>query len=107
MTDGTASFSFDAIGTRWEIEADRPLPEDLRARIRDHIDRFDATWSGFRPDSLVSRIASAAHGGRFRFPDDAAELFDIYDRLHELTDGALDRSSAATSSCSATTRATR
>jgi thiamine biosynthesis lipoprotein len=90
MTDGTASFAFDAIGTRWQIETDRPLSDDLRTRIRERIDRFDATWSRFRPDSLVSRIAGAPHGGRFRFPDDATELFDVYDRLHELTDGALD-----------------
>jgi thiamine biosynthesis lipoprotein len=90
MTDGTTSFVFDAIGTRWEIETDRPLRDDLRARIRDRIDRFDATWSWFRPDSLVTRIAGARHGGRYGLPDDATALLDIYDRLHELTDGALD-----------------
>jgi hypothetical protein len=27
--------------------------------------RFDATYSRFRPDSLVSRVAAAANGGRF------------------------------------------
>jgi FAD:protein FMN transferase len=90
VTDGAASFGFDAIGTRWEIETDRPLSDDLRARIRDRIDRFDATWSRFRPDSLVTRTAGARHGGRFRLPDDATALLDLYDRLHELTDGALD-----------------
>jgi thiamine biosynthesis lipoprotein len=90
MTDGTASLVFDAIGSRWEIETDRPLRDDLRARIRDRIDRFDATWSRFRPDSLVTRIAGACQGGRYRLPDDASALLDIYDRLHELTGGALD-----------------
>jgi FAD:protein FMN transferase len=90
MTDAAVSFRFDAIGARWEIETDRPLPSDLRGRIRDHIDCFDATWSRFRPDSLVARIADTPHGGRFRCPDDAAALLDLYDRLHELTDGALD-----------------
>ena len=90
MTYAAASFGFDAIGTRWEIETDRPLPSELRGRIRDRIDLFDATWSRFRPDSLVARIADAPHGGRFRCPDDATALLDLYDRLHELTDGALD-----------------
>jgi thiamine biosynthesis lipoprotein len=90
MTDGTTSFAFDAIGTRWQIETDRPLGDDLRARIRERIDRFDATWSRFRPDSLVTRIAGARDGGRYRLPDDATALLDLYDRLHELTDGALD-----------------
>jgi thiamine biosynthesis lipoprotein len=90
MTDGTASLVFDAIGTRWEVETDRPLRDDVRARIRDRIDGFDATWSRFRSDSVVTRIAGARHGGRYRLPDDATALLDIYDRLHELTDGALD-----------------
>jgi thiamine biosynthesis lipoprotein len=90
VTDGAASLGFDAIGTRWEIETDRPLSHDLRARIRDRIDRFDATWSRFRPDSLVTYIAGARQGGRFQLPDDATALLDLYDRLHELTDGALD-----------------
>jgi thiamine biosynthesis lipoprotein len=89
MTDAAVSFAFDAIGTHWEIETDRPLA-DLRGRIRDRIDRFDATWSRFRPDSLVARIADAPSGGRFHCPDDATALLDLYDRLHELTDGALD-----------------
>jgi thiamine biosynthesis lipoprotein len=90
VTDDAESFAFDAIGTRWQIETDRPLSDDLRARIRERIDRFDATWSRFRADSLVTRIAGARHGGRFRLPDDATALLDLYDRLHELTDGALD-----------------
>ena len=90
MTEGGASFGFDAIGTRWEIETDRPLSDNLRARIRERIDRFDAIWSRFRPDSLVTRIARARHGGRFRLPGDATALLDLYDRLHDLTDGALD-----------------
>ena len=90
MTDGAASFAFDAIGTRWEIETDGPLSDDLRAWIRERIDRFDATWSRFRPDSLITRIAGARHGGRFRLPDDTSALLDLYDRLHDLTDGALD-----------------
>jgi FAD:protein FMN transferase len=90
VTDGAASFGFDAIGTRWQIETDRPLSDDLRARIRERIDRFDTTWSPFRPDSLVTRIAGARHGGCLRLPDDATALLDLYDRLQDLTDGALD-----------------
>ena len=58
--------------------------------MRDLIDDFDRTWSRFRADSLVTRIAHARHGGRFELPDHAAALFDLYDRLYALTDGALD-----------------
>ncbi len=90
MTRGTALLEFDAIGTRWQIESDEPLSQELHARVRDLIDHFDRTWSRFRADSLISRIAHARHGGRFELPDHAATLLDLYDRLYELTDGALD-----------------
>ncbi|WP_327398276.1 FAD:protein FMN transferase [Streptomyces phaeochromogenes] len=87
----TASrFGFDAIGTHWQIETDEPLSQDLRRLILDRIERFDATYSRFRPDSLVSRIAAATDGGRFAFPDDSLALFGLYERLHAVTDGAVD-----------------
>ena len=62
----------------------------MEARILDRIEQFDAAYSRFRPDSLVSRVATAANGGRFDFPDDAIALFDLYDRLHRATGGAVD-----------------
>ncbi|MFH8655181.1 FAD:protein FMN transferase [Streptomyces afghaniensis] len=83
-------FGFDAIGTNWQIETDEPLSRDLRHDVLDRIERFDATYSRFRPDSLVSRIAAATDGGRFEFPDDSLALFGLYDRLHAATDGAVD-----------------
>jgi FAD:protein FMN transferase len=81
---------FDAIGTRWEIETREPLGASLKRRVFERIEEFDATYSRFRPDSLVSRIADAPDGGRFDFPDDSIALFDLYDRLHEATGGAVD-----------------
>lgn len=86
----TARFEFEGIGTPWTIVADEPLPVNLRLLIRDRIERFDAIYSRFRPDSLVSLVAASEAGGRFPFPDDAPALFALYDRLHDLTDGAVD-----------------
>ncbi|MFC4504491.1 MULTISPECIES: FAD:protein FMN transferase [Streptomyces] len=83
-------FDFDAIGTRWQIETAEPLSRDLRSRILHRIERFDTTYSRFRPDSLVTRIAAAPDGGRFEFPEDSLALFALYDRLHAATDGAVD-----------------
>jgi thiamine biosynthesis lipoprotein len=83
-------FAFEAIGTNWRIDADKPVNACLRARILDRVRRFDATYSRFRPDSLVSRIAVASDGGRFEFPEDSLELFALYDRLHTATEGAVD-----------------
>ncbi|MCU1441201.1 MAG: FAD:protein transferase [Rhodoglobus sp.] len=51
------------------------------------IEVFDRTWSRFRHDSLVARIATTP--GVWEFPDDAAPLFDLYRRLYEVTDGAM------------------
>lgn len=86
----TPIFRFEAIGTQWEIETSRPLDQPLQGRILERTRAFGATYSRFRPDSLVSRIAAAPEGGRFDFPDDAPALFDLYDRLHAVTGGAVD-----------------
>lgn len=85
-----SSFDFDAIGTSWVIDTPDPLSASVRQRILDRIERFDAVYSRFRADSLVARIAAADAGGRFEFPDDAIALFDLYDRLHAATGGAVD-----------------
>jgi FAD:protein FMN transferase len=82
--------TFDAIGTRWEIETHEPLSPGTQEQILARVRRFDATYSRFRPDSLVARIAAAPAGGRFEFPDDAIALFDLYDHLHAGTGGAVD-----------------
>ncbi|GAA4000191.1 FAD:protein FMN transferase [Streptomyces plumbiresistens] len=87
---GGCRFAFDAIGTGWQIDTDEPLSGSLRRRVLDRIRRFDATYSRFRPDSLVSRIAAAPAGGRFEFPEDSLALFDLYDRLATATGGAVD-----------------
>jgi FAD:protein FMN transferase len=82
--------AFDAIGTHWEIETDEPITATLRRSILDRIERFDATYSRFRPDSLVAQIAAAPDGGRFEFPPEAGVLFALYDQLGAATDGAVD-----------------
>ncbi|WP_419702980.1 FAD:protein FMN transferase [Promicromonospora sp. NFX87] len=82
--------SFDAIGTRWTIDAGDVLAPDVRERVHTVIDYFDRTWSRFRPDSLVTRIAHSRHGGTFDVPASDLPLLDLYDRLVEATDGAVD-----------------
>jgi thiamine biosynthesis lipoprotein len=84
------SFSFEAIGTHWEIETYQPLSCGLQQQILDRIEAFDTTYSRFRSDSLVARIAAATDGGCFDFPDDSVALFDLYERLYTATAGAVD-----------------
>lgn len=49
------------------------------------IEEFDRTWSRFRTDSLVARIAAIP--GRWVFPPDANALFELYRGLYTATDG--------------------
>jgi thiamine biosynthesis lipoprotein len=85
-----SSFQFDAIGTSWEIDTPAPLPAETGAEVVDLVERFDSIYSRFRHDSIVTQIANADDGGRFSFPSDAGPIFDLYDRLHDATDGAVD-----------------
>jgi thiamine biosynthesis lipoprotein ApbE len=66
------------------------LTVTIRDAVQARIWQFDLTYSRFRPDSLVARVAQATGGGRYTFPGDAIALFDLYDRLVRATGGALD-----------------
>lgn len=83
-------FKFDAIGTSWEIDTQAKLRAEIEQHILELVERFDRVYSRFREDSIVTRIAAATEGGMFSFPDDAVHMFDLYDRLHLATDGAVD-----------------
>ncbi|MBY5812654.1 FAD:protein FMN transferase [Rhizobium leguminosarum] len=86
----TSRFKFDAIGTSWEIDTPTPLRGDIREHILDIVERFDSVYSRFRKDSIVMRISEAKGVGSFTFPSEAVTMFDLYDRLHAATEGAVD-----------------
>lgn len=83
-----AVWRFDAIGTSWEIETAEPLGARERDAVTTRVEGFDATWSRFRPDSVVSRLAPA--GGEAPAPPDAAAMLDACAELSEATDGAVN-----------------
>ncbi|WP_136055589.1 FAD:protein FMN transferase [Microbacterium sp. K24] len=82
-----ASWRFDAIGTRWEIESQADLSEGDRAAVAAEIERFDHEWSRFRADSDVTRLGR--DGGTLASPDSGAML-DAYRDLSAATDGAVN-----------------
>lgn len=86
------SWRFDAIGTRWEIETADALDEPTRARIDGVVAAFDATWSRFRADSVVSSLRT--HGGTAALaPDaaaDAAAMLGVCRELSRATDAAVN-----------------
>ncbi|MGN7148066.1 FAD:protein FMN transferase [Arthrobacter sp. SAFR-179] len=80
-------FSFQGIGTAWEITTARPLPPSLRARLLERVEKFDGDWSRFRPDSRVAELARTP--GRYAFPEEAAPLGGLYRQLYRVTGGAM------------------
>lgn len=83
-----STWRFDAIGTRWEIETVEPLEPERRARVEAVVAEFDATWSRFRDDSVVSRLAQS--GGTVTTPADAVAMLDAYCELSAATAGAVN-----------------
>lgn len=81
------TWRFDAIGTRWEIETAAPLDPAARARVLAIIDGFDRTWSRFRTDSLVTRLAE--QGGSAESQEDADAMLSAYRDLTAATRGAV------------------
>ena len=82
------TWSFDAIGTRWEIETAAELPAVHRAGVQARIAAFDAEWSRFRGDSVISRLG--AGGGSVPAPADTVAMLDAYRQLSDATDGAVN-----------------
>ncbi len=83
-----AQRSFEAIGTVWRIDTeDDPGPE-IWQRVDDRIERFDATWSRFRSDSIVS-LASRVPGVYPLPEDESGPLYAVYRALGAVTDGAM------------------
>jgi thiamine biosynthesis lipoprotein len=82
---------FEAIGTLWAIDIYQPISEDelliIEVAVQRRIEIFDRHYSRFRPDSLVTQMATTA--GSYELPGDAQELFDLYQELYQLTGGAM------------------
>ena len=78
-------WQFTALGTGWCIETEQDLPAHVIAKIGQRIDFYEATYSRFRPDSLVAELARRA--GTVEFPEDVVPLLRLYERLYDLTDG--------------------
>ena len=82
------AWTFEAIGTQWQIDTDERLDDSQRAGVSELIDRFDREWSRFRPDSLVSALSGTI--GAVAIPQDAAALFDTYAQLSAATGGGIN-----------------
>jgi len=81
--------SFEAIGTVWNLQVLNVLDDKawttLLEQIQARITVFDRTYSRFRSDSLVSRMATRA--GKYELPLDGYALLHFYEQLYKATDG--------------------
>lgn len=82
-----AAWTFEAIGTAWQIDTPSALPAAVQAEVLDRIERFDRVWSRFRDDSLVAEIGRRP--GEWQLPVEADRLLSLYGQLHEVTGGAV------------------
>jgi thiamine biosynthesis lipoprotein len=78
---------FGAIGTQWTIDTIDPLDASIKTMISERIDEFDRVYSRFREDSVVTALSKEAQ--TVVLPDDAVNLFALYQKLYEATGGAL------------------
>lgn len=87
MTEATA-WRFEAIGTGWHIDTPAPLTEQERSVVTATVTAFDAEWSRFRDDSVVSRLG--ASGGAVSAPPDADAMLRAFAELSRATEGAVN-----------------
>lgn len=91
---GTERVTFPALGTTCEVQFVAPEPAAGRAfgvEVVNWVQAFEAKYSRFRPDSLISRInASAGEPGWIEVDADAEHMFALADQVYVLTRGILD-----------------
>lgn len=80
--------AFEALGTTWSIETEKPIGSEIEVKIVQYINEFEQTYSRFRPDSFVRRAAE--RGGSYDIPDGLRELVSHYTALHKLSEGAIN-----------------
>lgn len=90
---GVRRLEFNALGTqcliKFRLDDERSALEFAAAAL-DWIGKFEAKFSRFRPDSMVSRINAAAGREWVKTDSEMEELLDIAAEIHACTDGIID-----------------
>lgn len=82
--------TFHALGVPWQIDLANPLDKRTRTSILQLVANFEATFSRFRQDSLVTALKLAQLDQEIVFPEYAEPLFALYDVLFQATKGRID-----------------
>lgn len=90
---GVRRLEFRALGTACVIQIRHPDDKTSRqflATALGWLSSFEAKFSRFRPDSIISRINAAAGREWVKVDAETEHLLDLAADLHRLTDGILD-----------------
>ena len=90
---GVRRLEFRALGTncsvRFRLDDDRRAL-DFAARALGWLQDFEARYSRYRPDSMVSRINEEAGGDWIEVDAGMEQMLDLADEIYHRTDGILD-----------------
>ena len=92
-SDALHRVDFHAMGTRCSLQFTCADPQRARAferRAVSWVQAFEAKYSRFQPDSLISRINDAAGRDWVQVDATTEALFELCDTLHHITRGILD-----------------
>jgi thiamine biosynthesis lipoprotein len=82
------------MGTQCELQyaapGGDPQAENFERRSVGWVEAFEAKYSRFRPDSLLSRINAAAGRAWVEVDPETEQMFKLCDTLHFMTQGVLD-----------------
>lgn len=78
------SYRFEAIGTFFEIVTEQELTKALTDEVIGSIEAFDAYFSRFRRDSVVTQMMKTP--GKYTLPAGSDQLLALYEELYELTE---------------------
>ena len=90
---GVRSIAFRALGTNCAIQfrlADQKRALEFVAEALGWLGAFEAKFSRFKPDSLVSRINQAAGREWVNVDAEMETMLDLADAMHGLTNGVMD-----------------
>jgi thiamine biosynthesis lipoprotein len=90
---GVRSVGFRALGTNCAIQfrcADPKTALQFVADALGWLSAFEAKFSRFKPDSMLSKINQAAGKSWVPVDQEMEKMLDLADAMHRLTDGVLD-----------------
>lgn len=90
---GVRQVAFRALGTNCAIQfrcEEKKKALEFVSSALDWLSAFEAKFSRFKPDSLVSRINQAAGKDWVAVDAEMETMLDLADAMHRLTDGVMD-----------------